>query len=186
VRPNPHEVILIRPRKGWPPVGIVRRRRTIARNLRWSVITGALFAAGLLSGSLSLPERFGQIPRDTVSTSDLLLVAFTMVGAIVSLLIAGIPAPVFRRRQATRKIAPPGWRILVILKYVYSTESFEGVFRPAIVDMQHEHIAALAEGRPWKALWNKLVGYWSIGSAVLAQLPVSLIKVVAKLWTAVS
>jgi hypothetical protein len=44
----------------------------------------------------------------------------------------------------------------------------------------------VTHGQKLKARWVLIRGYWSIGSAVLAQLPVSLIRLVVTLWKAAS
>jgi hypothetical protein len=60
------------------------------------------------------------------------------------------------------------------------------VFLPAIQDMQHEHIEALAAGDVWKSRWVLLRGYCSLASAAVAQAPVSILKRLIELWTAAS
>jgi len=51
-------------------------------------------------------------------------------------------------------------------------------------DSGHEHIEALAHLQLAKARWVLIRGYWSVGVAVVAQAPVSLMKLVVELWRA--
>jgi len=91
-----------------------------------------------------------------------------------------------RFRRTDKIVRAPGWTLLNVLSWVYSKKTMNGVFRPAIVDMQHEHVAALADGKRGLARWVQLRGYCSVGAAALGQLPVSLIKLAVKLWKAAS
>jgi hypothetical protein len=52
--------------------------------------------------------------------------------------------------------------------------------------MQHEHIDALAAGQPWKAQWVLLRGYGSVLEAMIAQAPVSALKLLFELWKTAS
>jgi hypothetical protein len=67
---------------------------------------------------------------------------------------------------------------------VFSAKTVTQVFLPTIRDMQHEHVEALADSQQCKARWVLVRGYWSVGAAVIAQVPVSLIKLVVTLWRA--
>lgn len=81
---------------------------------------------------------------------------------------------------------PPGWKLLRFVNWIYSATTVSRVFRPPILDMQHEHIEALATGQLWKARWVLLRGYWSVCSAMVAQAPLSLLKQLIELWKAAS
>ena len=91
-----------------------------------------------------------------------------------------------RNRYRATIERPPGWKLLRGLEVLYSTKTFNGVFRPAILDMQQEHLKALAAHKPTLAKWVKFRGYCSVGCAILAQLPVSLVKLILTLWKAAS
>lgn len=82
--------------------------------------------------------------------------------------------------------AAPGARFLSILEWWYSAKVVASVLRPALHDMQFEYFETLAEGRTRKAQWVLLRGYVSIISAAVAQLPLSAVKVLVKLWKAAS
>jgi hypothetical protein len=84
-----------------------------------------------------------------------------------------------------RVSAPPGYRALRILEWVYSPKTVKRVFRPAVADMQHEHLEALASGKVWKARWVLLRGRCSLVSAAIAQAPFSLLKRLYEIWKAV-
>ena len=83
-------------------------------------------------------------------------------------------------------VRPPGSSLLAVLRWCCTENNFTRILKPAICDMQHEHLEALATGRVWKARWVQIRGYFSIGGAVLAQLPVSLLKLAVSLWKAAS
>ena len=80
----------------------------------------------------------------------------------------------------------PGWKLLKLIERAYSKRTVTEVFLPTVRDMQHEHIEALSVGDKWNARLALVRGYWSIGAAAFAQLPVSLIKLVVTLWRAAS
>lgn len=92
----------------------------------------------------------------------------------------------FRGGSNTTISRAPGWRLSRILSFVYSTKTFDRVFKQAIADMQQEHFDALAQGSTTKASWVVVRGYWSIGTAVVARLPVSLSRAIVELWRTTS
>jgi hypothetical protein len=89
-----------------------------------------------------------------------------------------------RRLHAQVQYASPGWTLLRLTKWIYSPKTFNAVFAPTISDMQHEHMVALAEGKPWKARWVTWRGRYAICCAGVAQLPVSALRLFVALWKA--
>lgn len=78
----------------------------------------------------------------------------------------------------------PGWRLRRLAELVFSPKTCTTVLEPPLADLQKEYFQALAENRPWKARFVLIRGYWSFWSAVAAQLPISIIKQMYKLWKA--
>ena len=92
-------------------------------------------------------------------------------------------------RRATERakrtvISPPGFKLLNLFELVFSRKTRTLVLEPAVQDLQEDYLAALAAGPPWRAqvvLWR---GYLAVVSAAAAQIPVSLFRVLASLWSA--
>jgi hypothetical protein len=87
------------------------------------------------------------------------------------------------RRLAQGQIkAPPGSRLRVFAEFCFSRRTYERVLEPILRDLFDEYCEALNDHRPWKARWVQTLGYWSFWSAVLAQMPISMVKMVYKIW----
>lgn len=87
--------------------------------------------------------------------------------------------------ESTSRIQfPPGWRLRVLARFVVSRRVFELVFEPTLRDMFDEYCQALGEKQPWKARWVRVRGTWSFWAAACAQLPISLTKVLIRIWQA--
>ena len=68
--------------------------------------------------------------------------------------------PVTMSRGAPRVVAvPPGYKFAAILSFLLTREAYRRFVEPAIADMQHEYIEALAAGRLWQARWIAIRGY---------------------------
>lgn len=93
-------------------------------------------------------------------------------------------ARIFRARSISPIHTAPGWTLHRIADFCFSKATVESVLGPTLRDLQLEHLEALSEGRMWKARWVRCRGYWSFWSAVVAQLPVSLVKRIYELWRA--
>lgn len=89
-----------------------------------------------------------------------------------------------RARSLPRIHTAPGWTLHRIADFCFSKATVESVLGPALLDLQYEYQEALSEGRIWKARWVRCRGYWSFWSAVVAQLPVSVVKRIYELWRA--
>lgn len=111
------------------------------------------------------------------------LVKAYLLAIIVTSVIVGF-VPWYSTRRVVE--VPPGWALLSFLAWLFSTRTIDRVFKPAVSDMQKEHIDALAEGKTWKARWVVVRGYWSVGAAVVAQAPISVVKLFVALWKAAS
>lgn len=77
---------------------------------------------------------------------------------------------------------PPGTHLRSFASAVFSKRSFQLVIEPTLRDLLDEYCEALSEGHPRKARWACLRGYFSFWSAVLAQIPVSLTKLIFTVW----
>ncbi|MEM1203283.1 MAG: hypothetical protein AAGN66_08645 [Acidobacteriota bacterium] len=93
--------------------------------------------------------------------------------------------------QARSLNKPPG-NLLAAASEFFSRRVRTEVLEPTLRDMLDEHIEALAEfhatGRNlylWKARIVVARGYWSFGTVVIAQTPLSFAKWILKLWKAV-
>lgn len=86
-------------------------------------------------------------------------------------------------RHRGRLTKPPGWSLLKIAVWTFSPQTVESVLEPTIRDLQHEHMIALAENQPWKAKWIIFRGRFSFWSAVVAQVPVSCLRLLVKMWS---
>ena len=78
----------------------------------------------------------------------------------------------------------PGRRMLGCLEQIFPRETFDTIVKPALLDMQYEHMETLNAGKPWTARWVLVRRSASVAAAILAQLPVSIIKLEVKLWKA--
>jgi hypothetical protein len=87
-------------------------------------------------------------------------------------------------RSVTRLRRPPGGCILPFVAFIYSRKKFDRVFAETIADMRDEYCAALSTNDIWKARWAHLRGLWSILAAMVADVPVSITRLVVKLWKA--
>jgi hypothetical protein len=90
-----------------------------------------------------------------------------------------------RRSAASRLSSPPGARLRVVAEFTFSTKSYLEIFVPVLRDLFDEYCQALQAERPWKARWVRLRGYWSFWSAVVAQMPISIIKKAYQIWKAI-
>lgn len=90
-----------------------------------------------------------------------------------------------RRDRAARIWRAPGWGLHRLAKWIVSPRVFENVLEPVLSDMQIEYQSALAEGKPCKAHWRQVAGYWRFWSHVGALVPVSVGRIVVALWRAI-
>lgn len=80
--------------------------------------------------------------------------------------------------------APPSWQLRKLAMFLFSPKVYQLVLEPPLRDLYDEYCQALREGSPWKAGWVRVRGYCSFWLVVLAQLPISLTKVLHQLWRA--
>jgi hypothetical protein len=80
--------------------------------------------------------------------------------------------------------SPPGYSLRRMAEVLFSKKTMTEVFEPTLLDLETEYQEALSQGRPGKARWITIRGYWSFWSAVAAQAPLSLLKRVFELWKA--
>lgn len=143
-------------------------------------ICGFLFVAGCV---LAIVAEMGSgSALYPAIVNGLLWGSFGAVGAFIGLFIQDF---LFESVASKTSIKlPPGIIALRIAEFIYSRKKYEMVLQPIIVDMCEEYFEALAMNRPWKARWVHVRGVWSFGAAVVADLPISAIGLVKKLWIA--
>lgn len=78
----------------------------------------------------------------------------------------------------------PGGRLRRLAELCFSKKVCGVVFYPILSDLQLEYVDALANSDPLKARFVLARGYGAFWLAFVAQLPVSLAKVVVELWIA--
>jgi hypothetical protein len=76
----------------------------------------------------------------------------------------------------------PGWGLRRFAETCFSQKTFTEVLEPILSGLQKEHFEALAAGRPWKACMVLVRGYFSFWSTVVAQLPLSLARLIYEIW----
>jgi hypothetical protein len=92
----------------------------------------------------------------------------------------------FRNHPGRPKlVGAPGQRLNKLASFLYSKGKYDKVFAPTIGDMRQEYFEALSEGKTRKARWVWARGILSVLAAVVADVPLSLIGLVRKIWTTV-
>ena len=86
-----------------------------------------------------------------------------------------------RRPKAIRR--PPGMKLDAFAQFVFSKRVYQTVLKPNLAETQHEYFEALCEGQLKKARWVRIRGVIGFWWTVVLQMPVSLTKLVQKLWT---
>jgi hypothetical protein len=76
----------------------------------------------------------------------------------------------------------PGSGLRVFSESIFSRHTYSKVLEPILRDLLDEYCAALAEKSPWKARLVRMRGYWSFWSAVIAQMPISVVKTIYQIW----
>ena len=118
--------------------------------------------------------------------------------SIAELLIpTKITSPIVGHRQAKRGLSaaevtvvtpriarPPGVYLLMFAEFVYSRKKYERVLLPTVTDMREEYYEALAAGRIEKSRWVRIRGLGSFWLAIAADVPISAIGLVKKIWMA--
>lgn len=79
---------------------------------------------------------------------------------------------------------PPGAKLDALASFVYSKRTYETVFKVMMADLHAEYFEALAGGNEAKARWVRVRGIATFWSNVLAQVPVSAIRLASRLWVA--
>jgi hypothetical protein len=97
-----------------------------------------------------------------------------------------LASPPPRRRSIARRLSsPPGARLRALAEFTFSPKTYLEIFVPVLRDLFDEYCQELRTERPWKARWVRLRGYWSFWSAVVAQMPISIIKKACQIWKAI-
>ena len=89
-----------------------------------------------------------------------------------------------RPARYSRVVRAPSTRLRRLAELCFSKKVYGLVFEPILSDLQVEYFEALAEGDRWKARFALVRGYWAFWTAVGAQLPVSLFRIVFEMWKA--
>ena len=80
--------------------------------------------------------------------------------------------------------AAPGGKLASYLSTLYCKKKYETVFQQTIADMREEYFEALAAGYRTKAAWIRVRGTYSVLAAVFMDVPVSIIRLITKIWKA--
>jgi hypothetical protein len=110
-----------------------------------------------------------------------LWIVFTLVSLAISVFPSNL-API--KIESVSVQSSPSFRLQTFAEFIFSPKVYGEIFQPALRDLFDEYCEALKEGRPRKARWVCIRGYWSFWSAVAAQLPISVLKTVYKIWKA--
>lgn len=108
-----------------------------------------------------------------------------MIGEILrsSILIERLVRASSKSLQA-KVVQPPGTMLVSTLSFFYSKKKYKSLIEQAIADMREEYFEALAAGQHKKAGWIRLRGTYSVWAAVFMDVPVSLTRLVTKIWKA--
>ena len=85
--------------------------------------------------------------------------------------------------HSNRIVRPPGAFLSSIAEFLYSPKTRQHVIMPIISDLQMEYCEALAAGRPYKAAWVRVRGYWSFFKAIGLY---TIMKTLVEMWRKVS
>ena len=99
-----------------------------------------------------------------------------------ALLTPTSPRPAGNEVRSATISRVPGHYLLVVAEFLYSKRAFAEVLKPTVDDLREEYNHALAEGRPFKARWVRIRGYWSFFNAAGLTSLVSVGKKIVKLW----
>lgn len=66
------------------------------------------------------------------------------------------------------RVAPAGGLMLRIAGFLFSRKTAQNVYGQLVADMWEEHFAALKDGRPWKAGWVIVCGWWQFAKCLVA------------------
>jgi hypothetical protein len=94
----------------------------------------------------------------------------------------GMAAPPVRARPVIQR--PPCMRLNALANFICTKKLYERVFQPILADMQQEYFEALQEGNGRKAQWVMWCGRLAFIAAAVAQIPVSAMKLIVRLWKA--
>jgi len=86
--------------------------------------------------------------------------------------------------HTARIYRPPGERLGAFARFCFSRKTYAIVVEPALRDLQDEYLEALAEGQPLKARWVRCRDTLAFWSALVNQVPISLLRLLYRLWKA--
>lgn len=144
----------------------------------------------VLSIYFNLRDRLKNSPLALLGTG-LVLLLVSIIHLLVTVVPAAWRASVLALRLSgemilARKVqAAPGSRLRSFAEFFFPRQTFQQVLEPTLRDMFDEYCNALNAHRPWKARWVRIRGYGSFWSAVIAQMPISTMKTVYRIWKAI-
>lgn len=148
--------------------------------------TYALVTTPLFASVLFLYMHREQPLEEVLTGPTLLRLAFSSLIGLAALRYRRVLLDAIDRRFLVERIQrPPGFGLRVFANFLCSRKTFELVLEPTLRDLYDEYCQALLERRPWKARWVRIRGYLSFWSAVFAQAPISVIKMVYQIWKAI-
>lgn len=90
------------------------------------------------------------------------------------------PAPMSRVERANRRLKKaPGSNLLILVEYLYSPTTVEGVFKPIVADWRKEYFDALHEHKRLKSHCVRVRYLFSFGMAMGLSKALSLVRVIA-------
>jgi hypothetical protein len=159
---------------------MLRRIRSLGDILIQSLVAGFSISFGMVFLGVALYVMFVNPGlSDWRTLSQLAAIGATgLSGGFYILCRAG--------RGSSPIMHPPGARLGIVARFVYSKKNYARVFEPIISDMRFEYNEALTNGELWHARWIHLRGSLAFCGAAIASLGVSAVKLVQKIWTAAS
>jgi len=123
--------------------------------------------------------------NDLADKTDPLMKTIALFLVIVTISVAtflAVRKNIIGQSLAVKRV--PGSALDFIAEFLFSALLYETVFKPTIQDFREEYRQALARNSPWKSRWVCARGHYSFWSAVVAQLAISVAKMVDKIWKA--
>jgi len=122
------------------------------------------------------------VPLRVIFGSDpfisILFISSALAGLILIPALKNAEKYIFKIRVRTA----PGVRLQLLARFFSSHKTYREVLEPTLLDLLDEYCAALQDKSPWRARWIRIRGYWSFWAAVVAQIPISAVKLAYKIW----
>jgi hypothetical protein len=95
--------------------------------------------------------------------------------------IGALPFIPFRRTTSENILRAPGATLRPIAYAIFSKRTFEGVIEPALIEPQSEWLEAHTRNDVKRARWIVIRGTWSVLVAMVAQVPISGLRILQKI-----